>query len=299
MQSLVNITELIENTLELRAYALKTANIKVVREYAPELPWITVDPGQIQQVFLNLIVNAEFAMKKAHDRGILTITTGQTEEHIRILVSDTGPGLTDEAKAKLFQPFFTTKNPGEGAGLGLPLSRGIIHEHGGTIKIDELAGDGTTFIIELPLSRDDTAAAPRQAAGGRPAEPLENARVLVVDDEQMVRSFIKQILTESGHIVEECDNGFQALEKLEEFAAYDVILMDVRMPGLSGIELHYEIANRWPDLAARITFITGDISDSATRDYLANHKLAFITKPFTRASLADKLSMKTTSEASE
>jgi PAS domain S-box-containing protein len=290
MQTMVNITELIDNTLTLRSYALKTANIKVIREYEPDLPWVTVDPGQIQQVFLNLIVNAEFAIKKARNGGVITITTGRNEAHIRILVSDNGPGMTEEARTKLFQPFFTTKNPGEGAGLGLSLSRGIIQEHGGTIDVLETTEEGTTFIIELPVTSNTPESTTPPETSADTGDAIEGANILIVDDESLVRSYIRQILTESGHSVDECDNGFQALDKLDT-STYDIVLMDIRMPEMSGIELHHEVCFRWPHLRSRITFITGDISDTATRDYLNSHKLPFLTKPFTKESLADRLNI--------
>ena len=131
IKTLANLNELIENTLKLRDYVLKTANIDVVTRFDPELPWSVVDPGQLQQVFLNLIVNAEQAMKEAHGKGTLTITTEKKENNIRISFQDDGPGITKENMGHLFEPFFTTKDVGEGTGLGLSLSRSIILEHGG------------------------------------------------------------------------------------------------------------------------------------------------------------------------
>ncbi|MEN8614148.1 PAS domain S-box protein [Dehalogenimonas sp. THU2] len=126
VRSSVSIEELLDNTLELRNYVMRTANIEVVRDYAPDLPWVTADAGQLQQVFLNIIVNAEFAMKKANSKGVLIVKTEKRDGHIRVLITDDGPGMPEEVKNKLFQPFFTTKDPGEGTGLGLALSMGII-----------------------------------------------------------------------------------------------------------------------------------------------------------------------------
>ena len=136
IKTLANLNELIENTLKLRDYVLKTANIEVVTRFDPELPWSIVDPGQLQQVFLNLIVNAEQEMKKAHGKGTLTITTEKKENNIRMSFKDDGPGITKENLGHLFEPFFTTKESGEGTGLGLSLSRSIILEHGGTMNVE-------------------------------------------------------------------------------------------------------------------------------------------------------------------
>jgi len=152
VKSLVDITELIENTLALRAYVLKTANIEVAKEYERDLPWLTIDASQMQQVFLNIIVNAEFAMKNSHGRGKLSVKVATVGDTLRITFSDDGPGMSKETLDKLFQPFFTTKEPGEGTGLGLSLSRSIILEHGGEIKAESEPGQGTIFTITLPIT---------------------------------------------------------------------------------------------------------------------------------------------------
>lgn len=286
-KSNASINELIDNTLELRGYVLKTANIHVIRDYEPDLPWVTVDPGQLQQVFLNLIVNAEYAMKKAHDMGILIIKTEKLDDHIRVSVTDDGLGMSDKVMAKIFQPFYTTKEVDEGTGLGLSLSHGIIQEHGGTLRVESVMGQGTTFIIELPITpvEGDSEIAITVADTNR---AVKRAKVLVVDDEPAVRSLIRAILTVNGHIVEECDNSQQVLENLID-TTYDLIIMDLRMPGMSGMELHSEISTRWPKLAHRIIIITGDTSDVVTREYLSTLQIPCITKPFARKTLEEQV----------
>ncbi|TFG45063.1 MAG: PAS domain S-box protein, partial [Dehalococcoidia bacterium] len=203
-KSTANITELIDNILELRGYVLKTANIHVIRDYEQDLPWVTVDPGQLQQVFLNLIVNAEHAMKKAHDKGILIIKTERLDDHIRVSVTDDGLGMSDKVMAKIFQPFYTTKEVDEGTGLGISLSHGIIQEHGGTIRVESVVGLGTTFIIELPITsiEEDSEIAITVADT---SQAMKRAKILVVDDEPAVRALVRAILTVNGHTMEECD----------------------------------------------------------------------------------------------
>ena len=151
IRTLTNLNELIDNTLKLREYVLKTANITVVTRFDPELPQSVVDPGQMQQVFLNLIVNAEQAMKKAHGKGTLTITSEEKKNNIYISFQDDGTGIAKENLGHLFEPFFTTKDVGEGTGLGLSLSRSIVLEHGGKMNVENEPGHGATFIIELPI----------------------------------------------------------------------------------------------------------------------------------------------------
>jgi PAS domain S-box-containing protein len=283
-----NITELIDNTLELRNYVLETANIKVVRDYNTDLPWISVDPGQIQQVFLNLIVNAEYAMKKANGKGTLTIKAERANNHIRVVVTDDGPGIPDEVKDKLFNPFFTTKDPGEGTGLGLPLSQGIIREHGGTLEVESTQGQGTSFIIELPirLAVDENAVLEPVTEDKTTAVPP--ARVLVIDDEPAVRSLMQNILTMDGHHVQLCASPQEAMALLNG-ETYDLVFSDVRMPGMSGMELHQLMIQTQPEMRGKIAFMTGDTSDTVTREYLQTNNVPYITKPFNRKTLIDKV----------
>ncbi len=283
----VSINELLDNTLELRDYVLKTANIKVVKQYDPDLPWVYADPGQLQQVFLNLIVNAEYAMKKTNKNGVLILKTERFGDYVQVSITDNGTGMSETTLAKLFQPFFTTKDPGEGTGLGLSLSHGIIQEHFGTIRAESAVGHGATFIIELPVPPVEIPPIIEEPMP-EPVKAVKHARILVVDDEPTVRLLMRTILTRDGHVVEECDDSRQVMQKLQE-TGYDVILLDLRMPGMSGMELFSAISTRWPKLAQRIIFITGDTSDSDTREYLANHQIPFITKPFDKKTLEDKV----------
>jgi signal transduction histidine kinase len=126
---------------------LTTANIEVTTHLDPELPSIVIDSGQIQQVFLNLIINAEYALKKINYKGTLTITTEKVDKRIRIIFHDNGPGITQNNLKRIFEPFFTTKPLGEGTGLGLSLSRSIILEHNGEMLVESAPGDGATFTI--------------------------------------------------------------------------------------------------------------------------------------------------------
>jgi signal transduction histidine kinase len=153
-QRYVNINELIRNTLDLQAYALAANNIKVSLQLARDLPMPIADPAQLQQVFLNLIMNAETEMKLAHDKGKLSIKTEHVDNIIRISFKDNGPGIAKEILESIFDPFFTTREVGEGTGLGLSICYGIIKEHGGRIWAESEPGKGATLIIELPVTED-------------------------------------------------------------------------------------------------------------------------------------------------
>ncbi len=287
----LDICELIDNTLEMRSYVLKTANIEVIKKYAPGLPCVTVDPGQLQQVFMNLIVNAEHAINKARDGGTLIITTEREDGTISISFTDNGTGMSKETLSKLFHPFFTTKEPGEGTGLGLSLSRSIILEHGGTIEVNNDFGKGTTFTIRLPVTQPAEAEKSEDSETQPKSKDVKppKASILVVDDEPGVRDYTREVLAQAGYDVEVTGKPAETLEKLEA-SSYDAILMDIRMPGMSGKELYSDIKAKWPEMARRVVFITGDVSDASTDEFLKEHGLPYISKPFEQDALLEKVS---------
>jgi CheY-like chemotaxis protein len=274
----VDINELIESTLALRAYHLRVNNIEVVTRLAPDLLETVADPGQIQQVLLNLIVNAEMEMKLAHGKGKLTITTEKSHNTIKICVQDNGPGIKPGVMDRIFDPFFTTREVGEGTGLGLSLCYGIVAEHKGKIYAESKPGKGATFIIELPVVTE--------VAPPKPAEPVVKkskkavkARILVVDDEQVVRDVVNRVLAGEGHKVETVDNAADALKKIES-QRYKLILVDIKMPVMNGLELYKRIQKIDKSLARRVVFMTGDVMGADTEKFLSETKVAHIDKPF-------------------
>jgi len=148
----VNINNIIDKVLEIRVYEQRVNNIHIITRFAPDLPEIRADYFQLQQVFLNIILNAEHFMIETHKRGTLTITTESTGNTIKAFFSDDGPGISKENLGHLFDPFFTTKEVGKGTGLGLSICHGIITEHGGRIQAESELGKGATFVVELPIS---------------------------------------------------------------------------------------------------------------------------------------------------
>jgi PAS domain S-box-containing protein len=276
-----NLNELIDNTLKLREYVLKTNNIEGITKFDPELPWLIVDPGQLQQVFINLIVNAEQAMKKSHGRGTLTISTEKIANAIRITFQDDEPGIKKEIIGRLFEPFFTTKDPGEGAGLGLSLSRSIILEHYGKISVVSEFGHGATFIVELPL-HDPTQLEAATQMNQTKETPTVNkkGRILVVDDEPGVRELLGKVMTEMGHSVDVISDAGSAMKIIDAGTIYDVILSDIRMPGMNGVDLCSLIIRKIPEMKNRIIVITGDVMGADIKAFLNTNKLAYLAKPF-------------------
>ena len=148
--TLVSLNDVIDQVLELRAYELKVSNIELKKNFGADLPQIHADPHQLQQVFLNLVINAEQAMTAAHGRGSLSITTKRVGDTLQVVVADDGPGIPDELISQIFNPFFTTKDVGAGTGLGLSVCYGIVKEHGGQMRVESEQQKGTTFTVELP-----------------------------------------------------------------------------------------------------------------------------------------------------
>lgn len=154
-KKLIFINEILEKSLELHDYRMKLSGVETLLDLAPDLPPTMADPHQMHQVFVNIILNAEHAMKEAHGRGKLCVKTESTNEMIRITFTDDGPGISGSNLKSIFDPFFTTKEVGEGTGLGLSICYGIVNSHGGRIHAESKAGKGANFIIEIPISSED------------------------------------------------------------------------------------------------------------------------------------------------
>jgi PAS domain S-box-containing protein len=274
----VDINEMIENTFYLRAYHLRTSSIKVTTQLAPDLPMTIADTGQLQQVFLNLIVNAETEMRLAHGKGKLLIKTEKADNTIRISFQDNGPGITKENLDSIFNPFFTTREVGEGTGLGLSICHGIVTEHRGRIWAESEPGKGATFIMELPVVTEAEQPKPSEPVVEEP-EKVAKARILVVAYEQIIRDFVKRVLAGEGYEVETANNAADALKKIES-KRYSLILVDIKMPGMDGVELYKRIQKIARSLARRVAFMTSDIMGADTEKFLSETKVAHIEKPF-------------------
>ncbi|MBM3118174.1 MAG: PAS domain S-box protein [Chloroflexi bacterium] len=272
----VNINEIVDNTLDLRAYHLKNSNIKVTTRLDPDLPMTIADPGQLQQVFLNLIINAETEMKSAHGKGKLLVKTEQMNDTIRISFKDDGSGIAKENLERIFDPFFTTKEVGQGTGLGLSVCHGIITGHNGRIYAESKPGKGATFVVELPIVTEQLELPEPEI---EEHDKVANAKILVVDDEPVIQEFISKVLTTEGHEVETVDNAEDALEMVKS-KRYRLILLDIKMPGMSGIELYEHLQKIAPSLLQRVVFVTGDVVGARTMAFLAKTRVPRIMKPF-------------------
>ena len=277
-RKLVNLHELVEGAIGILAYQMRTSNIQAVTKFDPHLPKVMADPHQLQQVFLNLINNARQAIEAYQPKGLITVTSERCGTGVRLLFQDSGPGISEQNIKKIFDPFFTTKPVGKGTGLGLSLSYGIIQEHGGTIGVRSKEGEGTTFIIELPAA--DASAS--SEASSAPATVMLNGhgkRVLLVDDEDAILSLLQEALGPNGCQLDIARDGESALDRLKG-ANYDAMICDWKMPGLNGQQVYQRLHEHDPAAAAKIIFITGDIVNESTREFIEQRGNRYLSKPF-------------------
>jgi PAS domain S-box-containing protein len=262
-------------------------DVQVVFHLQLDVSAITVDRGQMEQVIVNLAVNARDAMPKG---GTLTIETANIEleerdcqisraipgPHVMLKVSDTGTGMTPHVQARLFEPFFTTKGPGRGTGIGLATVQGIVMRSGATMAVDSEVGRGTSFTVYFPRAQ----AAGRTFAARPPmARTKAGAEtVLVVDDEGALRELTRRLLNVRGYNVLTAANAEEALALCEHAPPIDVLLTDVVMPGASGPELKGQLVQRRPDL--KVIYMSGYTDDALVRHGILNPGIAFLNKPF-------------------
>jgi PAS domain S-box-containing protein len=272
----VALNAIVRETIELLGYQLRVENIEVALDLAADLPDFSADPHQLQQVLVNLVTNASHALKTATKARRLTLATWHDAPGGRVVleVRDTGPGIPESVREHLFEPFVTTKPVGEGTGLGLSICKGIVESHGGTISAESVAGEGTTFRVELPI-RSMPLAEPMGAVQAPVGGEFE---VLVIDDEPEVASVLADMLATRGHRVDTANNGSVALVKLQA-RVYDVIFCDLKMPVMDGEEMYRTLVRERPRLARRVVFLTGDTFTSATPSFLAEAGQPFVAKP--------------------
>ncbi len=280
-----DINSIINKTFEMKEYSLKANNITFSLDLENKLPKSMVDIYQMQQVFINIINNSEDAMVEHKGKGSILVTTRTQNNNINITFKDDGPGVPQDIIRKVFDPFFTTKEVGKGTGLGLSITHGIITEHDGTINITKGANGGALITMELPILKPEswtqskgTVEQNSTKAGNSMAEQ-SNKRVLVVDDEKSIRETLAGLLSGKGFVVQTARDGREALEALKE-TRFALMIFDIKMPGVSGIELHREIIKRHPYLKGHLIAVTGDVFSSDVKAFLATTKCPYFLKPF-------------------
>ena len=225
-----------------RRYEIQTHGITLQENCADDLPLVWVDPAQIERALMNLVINAERALDEVpEEERMLMVTTRATDDGVAVDIADNGSGIPKHVLPRIFDPFFTTREVGQGTGLGLSMSHSIVLAHGGDLKVETEAGEGTTFTMELPRAAEDVDEAEKTIGGTRKAPDFvlaekglaSSLKILVVDDEKEIRELARRFLTGKGHDVDEASTGREAL-KLVINNDYDGIVLDLRMPDLSG-----------------------------------------------------------------
>jgi len=284
----VDLNEIIERTLALRSYELRVEDISVECDLAPRLPALVADPYQLQQVILNLLVNAEQALLEGRGHGHVWIRTrhviegvgNRTRDHILLEVSDDGPGIPPEIASRIFDPFFTSKPSGEGTGLGLSIVYGIVHQHGGEVAFENRPGAGARFLVDLPVIEQPVDS---RMDGFPPApersESVPPGRILAIEDEPTVAQLIVDVLREDGHQVEAVLDSQEGLRRLAR-NRYDLIVCDLRMPHFDGQAVYQSLQRAGSPLVDRILFVTGDVLAPQTREFLEPSRLPYLAKPF-------------------
>ena len=295
----ININDLLTNFQKLLRRTIRE-DITLHLDPAPGLPQIRGDIGQLEQVIMNLAVNAQDAMPTG---GALSLATASADideayasrkrgvtpgRYVRITISDTGSGMDARTLENLFEPFFTTKEVGKGTGLGLSTAYGIVKQHGGNIWAYSEPGLGSSIKIYLPAAEDSKQA--EAAASEKTPAPDQGGSetILIAEDDLQVRNLALTVLKRKGYTVLSASNGAEALEKLKAHKGpVHLLLTDVIMPDSNGKELYEQIADIRPDI--RVLYMSGYTDDALARHGIVDSRVNFIEKPFSVKFLAAKV----------
>lgn len=279
--------------VDLRKYQLGVMDITLHFSAPPEPIWVLGDEDHIVQVFFNLVLNAEHAVRERTGRGDIWLECGVNGDRAWAAVLDNGVGIPANMLERIFEPFVTTKLSGQGTGLGLSISRNIIRQHNGTITAESNEGQGAIFRISLPVTTAPEAAAPPPP--GKPAQAPSKAetltkglRALVIDDETSITDLLSEFLRSVGW---ECSvlNDATQLETHLDSKQFDVVLCDLRMPRRNGMEVLQWLRENRPELARHFLLMTGNLADAPEKDATELQGLPLLRKPFTLARLREAL----------
>ena len=286
-RAMVDINQVVRETLALRAYEQRVTNIIVIDALAAGLPNVFADSHQVQQVLLNLTINAEQAMLSANGRGVLVVRTWHDAERECVIleINDDGPGIAEDVQAKIFDPFFTTKEVGKGTGLGLTVAYAIVNEHGGRIRLESRPSAGASFFVELPVSgaRLPPTPQPRQRQMAAPVVQT-HASILVVDDEAALAAAVCAALQDAGFSVDQASDGEQALMRVQS-RPFDLVICDLKMPRVDGKTFYGMLVAAKPAMAERVVFVTGDVAGTDAEKFLEESGCRWLAKPFRLADL--------------
>ncbi|MDR1989826.1 MAG: response regulator [Acidobacteriaceae bacterium] len=283
-RAMVDVNQVIRETLALRAYEQRGANISIVDALAATLPKIFADGHQVKQILLNLMINAEQAMLAAHGHGTLVLRTWHDTDrnNVTLEITDDGPGIPEQAQPKIFDPFFTTKEVGQGTGLGLTVVYAIVQEHGGQIRFESRPEKGTSFFVEFPVLGARAAMPATQSK--TTADATKRAAILLVEDEAPLAAAVMDTLRDEGYTVDYAGDGEQALALVRR-RSFDLVICDLKMPRLDGRAFFRTVSVEIPTLARRILFVTGDVAGTDAETFLEKSGCRWLAEPFRLAEL--------------
>jgi two-component system NtrC family sensor kinase len=273
----IDLVSVTRQTLDLISHDIDRQGVRLETSFDGDLPSVMADPQQLQQVLLNLLGNALQAMGSTEDPSLRVEVCG-IDDRLAIRVRDTGPGISPDVVARIFDPFFSTKD--DGSGLGLSVSYAIAQAHGGELQVESRLGAGATFTLVLPISRPGAGEVPA-------AEGFE--RVLLVDDDPDVAEALTTMLTKEGIAVSHVGSGPEALTLLDSDSAWDALFLDVRLPGMSGPEIYAKLAEKLPELAQSVVFVTGGLWRTGSRLRKELPPQPILPKPCTQDQVRDVL----------
>ena len=281
-REVVNANDLIRQAVNLKRYQLRVNNIQLVVDPNDEVLPVSVTAQQMQQVLLNLLNNAEQAIAKSGQPGVIRVGAARKGERIVLNVTDNGSGIPAHVLPNIFDPFFTTKKLGEGTGLGLSIAHTLIENHGGSIYARSSPGN-TVFTIELPIADEAELSIDTRQTQPLPRPPARSSkkqgRILVVDDETSIVDAISDFLDLQNITVDKANDGAEALALLEK-GRYDAIISDIRMPGVDGPELYERAAAIDPEYRSRFLFMSGDLVRDTTQGFVSTLECPCLLKPF-------------------
>jgi CheY-like chemotaxis protein len=295
----VNLNDVVRSAIDLVSYRFSIDEITIEGRLDPELPTVVADANRMEQVIVNLLSNALDALRgvKPPRRLIVDSFTDDTGGKVCVTVTDNGPGVASEIAGRLFRPFASTKGM-RGTGLGLYISRQLVREAEGELDVVKHDGPGARFMVWLPSARQAVptapvampqAATPEASAPASPKLSLEGIRVLLVDDEELIRRPMARFLSKRGAEIKEAGDGLAALERLNEGYDPQVILADLRMPKMDGAEFYHRLQQERPPLAERVLFLSGDITHLAGRGLAEVPRDRVLVKPVELAELERRI----------
>src|SRR5436190_12066908 len=292
----VNLNDVVRSAIDLVSYRFSIDEISIEGRLGPELPTVVGDANRLEQVIVNLLSNALDALRSVNPprRLIVDSFPDDTGGRVCVTVTDNGPGVAPEIAPRLFRPFASTKGV-RGTGLGLYISRQLVREAQGELDLVKHVQSGARFLVWLPSARQPVPRAPAatpQATSLPPPAPagtLSGIRVLLVDDEELIRRPMARFLTKRGAEIKEAADGLAALERLAEGFEPQVILADLRMPRMDGAEFYQHLQAQRPALAERLLFLSGDITHLAGRGLAEVPRDRVLVKPVELAELEQRI----------